>query len=187
VLLSRNIKETTQSTVSVTLLGQKGVYGEHRFGLQSSLQWGQNRLVLGWVDEPELGRASGILRAERIFLDGSWLVSAEHERALEQGPSMSRLGLSGTVKLPFRTMGYVGLSAHMDHSGYSVYLQNNAPRRLLSGQLVLERSWPISTGETSLGSRVEGFARVQAQGRAANIGLFAYKDVGATLGIRLAW
>jgi len=115
------------------------------------------------------------------------MASLEHEHALEQGPSVTRVGLSGSLKLPFKTMAYVGLSAHTDHSGYSVYLKNNAPRRLLSGQLVLERSWTLVASAGQRTERVEGFARVQALGRTANIGLFAYTDLGASLGIRLAW
>lgn len=187
LLLSRNIKETPQGTVSITLLGQKGVYGEHRFGLQGGWSSGANRVVLGWVDEPELGRASAVLRAERSFHSGAWMASLEHEHSLEQGPSITRVGLSGSLKLPFKTMGYVGISAHTDHSGYSVYLKSNAPRRLLSGQLVLERSWTLASPSGHGNARVEGVARVQALARAANIGLFAYRDVGSAIGIRMAW
>jgi len=50
LLLSRNIKETPQGTVSLTLLGQKGVYGEHRFGLQGGGVRGRTGLFwAGWM------------------------------------------------------------------------------------------------------------------------------------------
>jgi hypothetical protein len=81
----------------------------------------------------------------------------------------------------------MSVSTHFDHSGYSIYLERNAPRRMVSGQLVAERAWNLLGSSTDPSGRVEGFVRVHANARAGNISLFSYKDLGANLGIRLYW
>ncbi|NBV88837.1 MAG: hypothetical protein EBR88_04900 [Betaproteobacteria bacterium] len=187
MLLSRNMFETRFGMVSATLTGLKGVYGEHRLGVLTSLESGRNRFSLGWTDEPDLGRQSALTRAERALWLGAAVASLEHEHALESGPSATRFGLSGNTKITNHINIFAAFSAHFDHSGYSIYLGQNAPRRMVSGQLVAERAWALYTPSANLGGRVEGFVRVHASGRTANISLFSYKDLGANLGIRLYW
>lgn len=187
LLFSRNVLDTRLGQLSATVTGLRGVYGEERLGVVTSLETGRNRFSLGWTDEPDLGRQSALFRAERALEQGAFAASLEHEHALETGPSATRLGVSGSVRLPYSVMSFMSVSAHLDHSGYSIYLERNAPRRMVSGQLVVERAWDLLRPSSGPSGRVEGFVRVHANARAGNISLFSYKDLGANLGIRLYW
>lgn len=187
LLFSRNVLDTRLGPLSATVTGLRGVYGEERLGVVTSLETGRNRFSLGWTDEPDLGRQSALFRAERALGQGAFVASLEHEHALETGPSATRLGVSGSARLPYSIMSFMSVSAHLDHSGYSIYLERNAPRRMVSGQLVVERAWDLLRPSSGPSGRVEGFVRVHANARAGNISLFSYKDLGANLGIRLYW
>lgn len=140
---------------------------------------------LGFFSEAQTNRSGWTLRAQHSLPASTTgpraLAWAEYEHARGPSPSALRLGLQGQWTLAPLWQLHAYSYAQADDTGYSVLLENNKPRRILTGYLALEHQlhpqlWGGQLGVTLHWSR-----------RWSNLPLFAWKDQGIGLNWQRQW
>lgn len=167
---------------------QAGLQGA--YPLWGSQPWGLVRqatvlLQASAYTEPEAPRQGLAQRATVLAsLGGGWqaLAWAEHEsNRLAEGPPGARsAGLVGEYRYQKHFSFTLQVVDQQDIRGYSLLLNNNAPRRLKTATTQLE--WALAKGLES-----GPVLRLHAGRRHSNLPLFAWEDAGVALVWRQAW
>jgi hypothetical protein len=163
---------------------QRAHDGQDRHTLALSAAGTAWRVSAGLFQEPELSRDGLYLRLERLLelrptLQAS--VFAGAEQVTDEGTGFWRAGaaLAWAPSPGWTLLGQASL--HRDFSGYSPWLRDNAPRRMHSLDLALERAWQLA------GPDWQFLARVHGSRRWSNLELFGYRDAGLQLSLRRRW
>lgn len=141
---------------------------------------------LGVFDEPQSSRHGWTLRVQKAWPGAPTAVRqglawAEYEQALGPTPNALRAGWQGHWHLMPRWLLHASGTVQADGAGYSPLLENNKPRRIFTGSLVLEHQFApaLAGGQLAL--------NLHWSQRWSNLPLFAWKDYGLGLQWQRQW
>lgn len=163
---------------------QRLLDGTHRHHVGAIYMQGATQWHLGAYSEPQARRHGPYARLLRHWATPSghqFQAWAELEGNRGEGaPSLLRLGGQAMLALGSHWQWQNQLQQHHDLSGYSVLLENNKRRNILTFNSALEYQFtPLAP---------QGWAlRVYGARRWSDISLFAWKDAGAQIVWRGAW
>ena len=161
----RSIDGTTRQAVGITIPQD---------------QW---RLLAGVFNEPQARRGGLTARLERAWIPLPSVQTIAYWEA--EYATFGRAGYGGagvyTQWVPFARWMLAGqVSAYRDFEGYSPWLNNNEPRRMVAANVAVEHFW-----EPGADWRVLGRAYVGQ--RWSNLALFGYKDAGVLISLQRYW
>jgi len=165
-----------------TVQTQQGFDGLRRHTAGLMLQKDRYRLSLLHYAEPAQEEAGALLRYEQrwAWTPGTWTVAGalmlERSASLRRTQGHWRVGFVSESVVTAQGKLQLQITAQQDTAPYSVLLENNARRRLLTAYVGFEQQWASGANQALVG-------RVFAGRRSSNLSLFDFQDAGA----QLAW